>query len=87
MQEAALSVEIEVMGADLAKLASERDAIRADLEHFVELRQQIGFQLVPYRNRVVIVVPEGEGIMRWNAPGLSDLARYNGRMFRVSRAD
>ncbi len=41
----------------------------------------------PYRNRVVIVVPQGETITRWSAPSLSDLARYNGRMFRVVRAD
>lgn len=86
-REAALSAEIEAMGADLAQLGTDRDAARADLEHFAELRQQIGFELIPYRNRVVIVVPEGETITRWNAPGLSDLARYNGRMFRVVRAD
>jgi len=35
----------------------------------------------------VIVVPQGDAITRWNAPGLSDIARYNGRMFRVVRAD
>lgn len=84
-REAALSAEIEAMGADLAQLGADRDAARADLEHFAELRQQIGFDLIPYRNRVVIVVPEGETITRWSAPGLSDLARYNGRMFRVVR--
>jgi DNA repair exonuclease SbcCD ATPase subunit len=86
-REAALSANIEAMGADLAQLGADRDAARADLEHFAELRQQIGFDLIPYRNRVVIVVPQGETITRWNAPGLSDLARYNGRMFRVVRAD
>lgn len=86
-REAALSANIEAMGADLAQLGADRDAARADLEHFAELRQQIGFDLIPYRNRVVIVVPEGETITRWSAPGLSNLARYNGRMFRVVRAD
>lgn len=86
-REAVLTAEIEVMGADLAQLGADRDVARADLEHFAELRQQIGFDLIPYRNRVVIVVPQGETITRWNAPGLSDLARYNGRMFRVVRAD
>lgn len=86
-REAVLTAEIEAMGADLAQLGADRDAARADLEHFAELRQQIGFDLIPYRNRVVIVVPQGETITRWNAPGLSDLARYNGRMFRVVRAD
>lgn len=75
------------MGADLVQLGADRDAARADLEHFAELRQQIGFDLVPYRNRVVIVVPQGETITRWNAPGLSGIARYNGRMFRVVRVD
>ncbi|WP_439525950.1 hypothetical protein [Roseovarius mucosus] len=84
-REAALSANIETMGADLAQLGADRDAARADLEHFAELRQQIGFDLIPYRNRVVIVVPQGETITRWNAPGLSDLARYNGRIFRVVR--
>lgn len=86
-REAALTAEIEAMGADLAQLGADRDAARADLEHFAELRQQIGFDLIPYRDRVVIVMPQGETITRWNAPGLSDLARYNGRMFRVVRAD
>lgn len=82
-REAVLTAEIEAMGADLAQLGADRDAARADLEHFADLRQQIGFDLIPYRNRVVIVIPEGETITRWSAPGLSDLARYNGRMFRV----
>ncbi len=86
-REAVLTAEIEAMGADLAQLGADRDATRADLEHFAALRQQIGFELVPYRNRVVIVVPQGETITRWSAPGLSDLARYNGRMFRVVRTD
>ncbi|NKX37569.1 hypothetical protein HGG70_06470 [Rhodobacteraceae bacterium R_SAG4] len=86
-REAVLTAEIEAMGADLAQLGADRDAARADLEHFADLRQQIGFDLVPYRNRVVIVVPEGETITRWSAPGLSNLARYNGRMFRVVQVD
>ncbi|MBY6166739.1 hypothetical protein KUW14_12870 [Pseudooceanicola nitratireducens] len=86
-RETVLTAEIEAMGADLAQLGADRDAARADLEHFAELRQQIGFDLIPYRNRVVIVVPQGETITHWSAPGLSDLARYNGRMFRVVRAD
>lgn len=86
-REAALSANIEAMGADLAQLAADRDAARADLERFAALRQQIGFDLVPYRDRVVIVVLQGETITRWNAPGLSDLARYNRRMFRVVRVD
>lgn len=86
-REAALTAQIEAMGADLAQLGADRDAARAHLEHFAELRQKIGLDLIPYRSRVVIVVPQGETITRWNAPGLSDLARYNGRMFRVVRAD
>ncbi|ATG47657.1 hypothetical protein CEW89_08780 [Celeribacter ethanolicus] len=86
-RETVLTAEIEAIGADLAQLGADRDAARADLEHFAELRRQIGFDLVPYRNRVVIVVPQGETITRWNAPGLSNLARYNGRMFRVVQVD
>lgn len=86
-REAALSADIEAMGAELAQMGADRDAARADLERFAELKRQIGFELVPYRNSVVIVVPQGETITRWSAPGLSDLARYNGRMFRVVRAD
>ncbi len=27
--------------------------------------------------------PEGQEIRAWRAPGLHELARYNGRMFRV----
>lgn len=69
------------MGAELAQL----NADRADLKRFAELRRQIGLGLVPYRDRVVIVVPEGDTITRRSAPGLSDLACYNGRMFRVAR--
>ncbi|NIY78979.1 hypothetical protein HCZ23_05800 [Celeribacter sp. HF31] len=86
-RETVLTAEIEAIGADLAQLGADRDAARADLEHFADLRRQIGFDLVPYRNRVVIVVPQGETIARWSAPGLSDLARYNGRMFRVVQED
>lgn len=86
-REAVLVSEIETIGAELAQLAADRDAARTDLEHFIELRRQIGFELIPYRERVVIVVPQGETITRWNAPGLSDLARHNGRMFRVVEAD
>lgn len=86
-REAALSAKIETIGAELAQLAADRDAARTDLEHFIELRRQIGFELIAYRERVVIVVPPGETITRWNAPGLSDLARHNGRMFRVVQAD
>lgn len=86
-REAALSADIEAMGAELAQMGGDRDAARADLERFAELKRQIGLELVPYRNSVVIVVPQGETITRWGAPGLSNLARYNGRMFRVVRAD
>lgn len=82
-QEVQLSNEIIELGAELAQLSADRDTARADLEHFAELKSQIGFDLVPYRKRVLIVLPEGAEITRWNAPGLSNLASYNGRMFRV----
>lgn len=86
-RERALTADIEALGADLAQLTSDRDAARSDLEHFADLRDQIGFDLVRYREDVVIVVPEGETITGWNAPGFSDLARLNGRVFRVVSAD
>lgn len=86
-REVALFADIEALGADLAQISADRDSARAELERFAELRQQIGFELVPYRNRVMIVVNEGETITGWRAPGLSNLARYNGRMFRVVQAD
>ena len=86
-REAALLADIEALGTDLAQISADRDFARGELERFAELRQQIGFELVPYRNRVMIVVSEGETITGWRAPGLSNLARFNGRMFRVVQAD
>lgn len=86
-REAVLVAETETIGAELAQLAAEGDAARSDLEHFTDLQRQIGFELIPYRDRVVIVVAQGETVTRWNAPGLSDFTRYNGRMFRLVQAD
>ncbi|WP_281858576.1 hypothetical protein [Litoreibacter halocynthiae] len=86
-REAVLTAEIKATGADLAQLSADRDAAHADLERFAELREQIGFDLIPYCNRIVIELPQGKTISGWSAPGPSDLARYNGRMFRVVRTD
>lgn len=82
-REAAMLTEIDDMGADLAQLALERDEARADIEEFIQLKGQVGFDLIPYRDRIVIVVPEGADIRPWRVPGLSTLARYNGQMYQV----
>lgn len=74
---------IETVGVELAGMLSDRDALRAELEKFIALRNRLGIQLVESQTKPVIVVPEGQEIRRWGAPGLSNLARYNGRMYRV----
>ena len=75
---------LDLVGTQLAAALDERDAARAEIERFVALRERIGFVLAEHWNgRPVIIVPEGQEIRPWGAPGLSDLARYNGRMYRV----
>ncbi|RWR04397.1 hypothetical protein [Paenirhodobacter populi] len=74
---------IETVGMELAGMISDRDAVRAELEKFVTLRDRLGIRLVESQTKPVIVVPEGQEIRSWGAPGLSNLARYNGRMYRV----
>lgn len=78
--------QIGDIGADLAELIQERNEIRGDLERFAELQERIGFELVDYRGRPVIVAPKGLEIRGWRAPGLSNLARFNGQMFRFTDA-
>lgn len=73
----------ETVGAEFAALTTERDAVRAELEHFIELRNRLGITLVEAQTWPVIVAPEGQEIRAWRAAGLSNLARYNGRMYRV----
>ena len=76
--------DLDLVGTQLAAALDERDAARAEIERFVALRERIGFVLAEHWNgRPVIIVPEGQEIRPWGAPGLSDLARYNGRMYRV----
>ncbi len=82
-RQASISADSDALGQELAQTAAARDAARAELEHFADLKESIGFDLVRFRDRIVIVVPEGMDIRRWNAAGLLDIARYNGRMFRV----
>lgn len=82
-QRAEVERGIEDVGAEFAALSTERDAVRAELERFIKLRDRLGIALVEGQTRPVIVVPEGKEIRAWGAPGLSDLARYNGRMYRV----
>lgn len=74
---------IEEIGVELAGLAAERDAVRAELTEFAALRERLGIQLIEGRTQPVIIVPEGREIRLWRAAGLHELARYNGRMYRV----
>jgi DNA repair exonuclease SbcCD ATPase subunit len=79
--------QIAEIGTDLAELVGERDAVQSELERFTALQDRIGFDLIDYRGRTVIVVPVGHEVRGWRAPGLSDVARYNGQMFRVVEAE
>lgn len=77
-------VQMREIGAELQKMVEEREEVRRELEHFVTLRDRVGFQLVEFRGRTIVVVPEGSRLRRWNAPKDSDLARTNSRMYRIS---
>lgn len=78
---------IETVGVELASLTAERDAVRAELERFAALRDRLGIRLIETRTQPVIVVPEGQEIRLWRATGLHELARYNGRMYRILARD
>ncbi|NJM81226.1 MAG: hypothetical protein HC844_00945 [Tabrizicola sp.] len=82
-QRAEVERGIEEVGVELAGLAAERDAVRAELADFEELRDRLGIQVIEGRTQPVIIVPEGREIRLWRAAGLHDLARYNGRMYRI----
>ncbi|QBX35016.2 hypothetical protein E4191_10065 [Paracoccus liaowanqingii] len=82
-QQAEVERSSEDVGAEFAALSTERDAVQAELERFSHFRDRLGITLVEGQNRVFIVVPEGQEIRAWRAAGLSNLARYNGRMYRV----
>jgi DNA repair exonuclease SbcCD ATPase subunit len=78
--------QIAEIGTDLADIVRKRDAVQSELERFTALQDRIGFDLIDYRGRTVIVVPAGHEVRGWRAPGLSNVARYNGQMFRVVEA-
>lgn len=83
-QRAEIEREVGSVGADLVVLTEDRDTVRAELAQFVALRDRVGFQMLDYRERTIIVVPEGERLRRWRAPELSELTTFNGRMYRLS---
>jgi DNA repair exonuclease SbcCD ATPase subunit len=76
--------QLTEIGAELAAMSEDRDAVRQELEHFIALRDRVGIQLVDFRGRTVVVVPEGARLRRWRAAGLSEVAHLNGRMYRLS---
>lgn len=76
--------QLTEIGADLASMSEERDVVRQELEHFITLRDRVGIELVDFRGRTVVVVPEGARLRRWRAAGLSEVAHLNGRMYRLS---
>lgn len=86
-QRLALEEDITAAGVELAALLADRDAVRADLDTFTALRARLGITLHETRTQIVVVVPEGQELRAWGAPGLSDHARYNGRMYRLVSKD
>ncbi|MEO9517491.1 MAG: hypothetical protein ABJH45_04085 [Paracoccaceae bacterium] len=76
--------QLTEIGADLATMSEERDVVQQELEHFITLRDRVGIELVDFRGRTVVVVPEGARLRRWRAAGLSEVAHLNGRMYRLS---
>lgn len=76
--------QLTEIGAELAAMSEDRDAARQELERFIALRERVGIELVDFRGRTVVVVPEGARLRRWRAAGLSEVAHLNGRMYRLS---
>jgi len=72
------------IGADLAAMLQERDAVRQELENFITLRDRVGIQLLDFRGHTLVVIPEGARIRRWQADDLSEIAHLNGRMYRLT---
>lgn len=70
--------------AELTAISEERDAVQQGLEYFIELRDRVGIELVEFRGRTVVVVPEGARLRRWRAAEVSEVAHLNGRMYRLS---
>jgi hypothetical protein len=79
--------QIIEVGAELSDIADERDATRVALEELVDFRNRIGLELIEYRGRVIFVVPDGSELLAWRAPGLSEIASYNGRMYRIHHSN
>lgn len=46
-----------------------------------------GIEIIDYRGRMVLVVPEGAELISWRPPGLSNLARYGDRLYRLRAAE
>lgn len=86
-QRHAAEQQIVEAGAELAGLTAERDTVRGELEHFIELRQRLGIRLVETRGQSVIVVREGQTIRPWRVAALHEMAHYNGQMYRVAIGD
>ena len=76
--------QLTEIGIELTVLSEERDAVKLELEHFVQLRERVGIQLVEFRGRTVVVVPEGARLRRWRATEELEVAHLNGRMYRLS---
>jgi hypothetical protein len=76
--------QLTEIAADLATLSQERDTVRSELEYFVQLQERVGIQLLDFRGRTVVVVPEEARLRRWRAPELSEFTYLNGRMYRLS---
>lgn len=80
---AGIERQIIELGAELSDIADERETTRVALEELVDLRNRIGLERIEYRGRVIFVVPDGSELLAWRAPGLSEIASYNGRMYRL----
>lgn len=78
------AAQLTEIGADLALMSEERDVVRQELETFITLRDRVGIELIDFRGRTVVVVPEGRLLTSWRAAGLSEVAHLNGRMYRLS---
>jgi hypothetical protein len=76
--------QLTEIGTELAALSEERDAVLLELERFIQLRERVGIQLVEFRGRTVVVVPEGARLRRWRATEELEVAHLNGRMYRLS---
>jgi DNA repair exonuclease SbcCD ATPase subunit len=76
--------QLAEIGADLAAMSQDRDAVRQELENFIALRERVGIELLDFRGNTLVVVPEGARIRRWQADDLSEVAHLNGRMYRLS---